>query len=59
MSIATSITQYRYENGRRYHIYRTFRISQTIADLTELTISGEGEYWAPNDEQSAALDDIM
>ena len=57
MSIATSITQYRYENGRRYHVYRMPTTPHTI-DPSVLIRPGEGQYWAPNDEQASALDDI-
>ncbi|KAK6528557.1 hypothetical protein TWF281_009798 [Arthrobotrys megalospora] len=44
-SLASQITDYRYENGRRYHAYHGH--------------SGSGSYWAPNDEAQQNQEEIF
>ncbi|KAL8713227.1 MAG: hypothetical protein Q9220_002748 [cf. Caloplaca sp. 1 TL-2023] len=60
MSIASSISQYRLENGRTYHAYRTHSqpVSSTTAESSTLRSLGDGEYWAPNDEKARIIDEI-
>lgn len=42
-SLASQVTDYRYENGRRYHAYH----------------SGSGSYWAPNDEAQGNQEELF
>ncbi|KAL8949245.1 MAG: hypothetical protein Q9222_004634, partial [Ikaeria aurantiellina] len=60
MSIASSISQYRHENGRTYHAYRMHAhlVSRITVEILILRLLGDGQYWAPNDEKARSTDAI-
>jgi hypothetical protein len=57
-SLASNVTRYRYENGRRYHSYSEFTLGLTR--LSVLTSQpGDGTYYAPNDEKYSNYETIV
>ena len=58
LSLASTLSNWRIENDRKYHAYRSSSHIRTGgARCQRLTESGDGAYWAPHDEQSLKLDE--
>ena len=60
-SLASNITRYRYENGRRYHAYREhfIRVTRAGGNGNANDALGDGTYYAPNDAQSQSYEAIV
>ena len=62
-SLASSVTRYRYENGRRYHAFRKSPVQPcsmfgSVLIFTDEMI-GDGTYYGPNDDTASAYETIV
>ena len=57
MSLDSDLRHYRIENNRMYHAYRTSGLLIHVNGQKDLLmLSGDGEYWAPHDDEALRLD---